>query len=166
MAVYSFLAVFSILPFLASGRDQQKIGFTSSLGQVRYTLVKLGQLPSPIAKHPLNGTVYYRKDHPSVITISKLYYPIMGPDAFFWAGEDSPGCNDDSIGDTSYYLPVGKVGSTEYYSRELEILPAYDGTEKDVILRLPAGVTVRQLKWFCLWCRDFSVNFGQIDFDV
>ena len=37
----------------------------------------------------------------------------MGPDAFFWAGEDSPGCNDDSIGDTSYSLTPGEVGSMQ-----------------------------------------------------
>ena len=46
-----------------------------------------------------------------MITISKLNYPVLGPDAFFWAGDDSPGCNDDSIGDTAYALTPGKVGS-------------------------------------------------------
>ena len=57
------------------------------------------------------GSVFYRKDEENVITINKLYYPVMGPDAFFWAGSDSPGCNDDSVGDTSYALTPGKVGS-------------------------------------------------------
>ena len=32
-----------------------RIEFFSSLKKITYEVVKLGELPSPIAKHPLNG---------------------------------------------------------------------------------------------------------------
>ena len=50
-------------------------------------------------EHPLNGTVYYCVDNPSVLTVT-------GPDAFFWAGVNG-GCKDDNVGDTSYSLAWG-----------------------------------------------------------
>ena len=52
-------------------------------------------------------------DEPSVISVSKFHFPVLAPDAFFWAGEDleGGGCNDGVVGPTSYYLIPGEVGS-------------------------------------------------------
>lgn len=33
---------------------------------------------------------------------------------------------------------------------------------KDITLSLPEGKTLRDFKWFSVWCDDFSVNFGDI----
>ena len=52
-----------------------------------------------------------------MIIVSGFYYTQPGPDAFFWAGEDSPGCNEDSIEHNSYPMAPGQVGSMETYGR-------------------------------------------------
>ena len=59
----------------------------------------------------VSGTIYYNKDDESMIIVSGFYYPSPGPDAFFWAGEDSPGCNDNSIENGSYNMSPGTLGS-------------------------------------------------------
>lgn len=33
---------------------------------------------------------------------------------------------------------------------------------KDVTLSLPEGQTLRDIKWFAVWCDEFSVNFGDV----
>lgn len=33
---------------------------------------------------------------------------------------------------------------------------------KDITLSLPEGKTLRDIKWFSVWCDDFSVNFGDV----
>jgi len=37
----------------------------------------------------------------------------------------------------------------------------FDG-KKDVVLHLPPGTTVDQLKWISVWCRQFNINFGHV----
>merc|ERR1719154_194685 len=131
--------------------------------KIEHRMKKLGDLVALTTKHPLNGSVYYRVDEPSVISVSNFNFPVLAPDAFFWAGEDMTGggCNDDVVGPTSYYLIPGEVGNTDYYNTDQPLLGVFDGTQKDIILRLPDGVTVRDIKWFCCWCREFSVNFAE-----
>eukprot|EP00090_Calanus_glacialis_P046798 TRINITY_DN9363_c0_g1_i1.p1 TRINITY_DN9363_c0_g1~~TRINITY_DN9363_c0_g1_i1.p1 ORF type:complete len:163 (-),score=37.73 TRINITY_DN9363_c0_g1_i1:153-641(-) len=155
------LAALSILPILSSGRDQRAIQL--SIGKVQHSLKKLGTLtPNKPEKHPLSGDVFTRLDDDTVITIVNFFYSKPGPDAFFWVGE-SGSCGVDAIGKKSYPLAPGKVGTRNYDSPEQPILPEYDGTEKDVVLRLPEGVTVKDIKWLCIWCRKFQANFGEIE---
>lgn len=33
---------------------------------------------------------------------------------------------------------------------------------KDITLTLPEGKTLRDIKWFSIWCDEFSVNFGDV----
>lgn len=33
---------------------------------------------------------------------------------------------------------------------------------KDVTLSLPEGKTLRDVKWFAVWCDEFEVNFGDV----
>ena len=116
------------------------------------------------------GSVYYRVSDPGTLVVVGLHYTQPGPDAFFWAGERrvNGGCNDDNIASDSYSLHPGQVGSklwqisdkddilikehnqfrtcildNDYYDVAKPVLPAYDGSQKDIILRLPYGVTVR-----------------------
>jgi len=127
--------------------------------QVHY-LQYLGNLTENAPeKHPLGGKVYFRKDDESVITISRFFYTKPGPDAFFWAGEEGE-CDEKSINNKSYNLAPGSQARTDYYDKSQPILPVYEGKQSDVILRLPKGVSVKDLKWLCIWCRKFKVNFG------
>lgn len=34
--------------------------------------------------------------------------------------------------------------------------------EKDVVLSLPSGKTLRDVRWISVWCRAFDVNFGEL----
>merc|ERR1712243_360224 len=134
----------------------------------QHRLKKLGDLVElKSAMHPLNGSVYYRVSDPGTLVVVGLHYTKPGPDAFFWAGERrvNGGCNDDNIASDSYSLHPGQVGNNDYYDIAKPVLPAYDGSQKDIILRLPYGVTVRDLKWICIWCREFSENFCQINIE-
>ncbi len=36
----------------------------------------------------------------------------------------------------------------------------FDG--EDLVLRLPPGLTVDELRWLSVWCRAFTVNFGEV----
>ncbi len=36
--------------------------------------------------------------------------------------------------------------------------------QKDIILRLPGDMTVKDIKNLSVWCRAFSVNFGDMVF--
>lgn len=33
---------------------------------------------------------------------------------------------------------------------------------KDITLSLPEGKTLRDIKWFSIWCDEFAVNFGDV----
>ena len=129
----------------------------------QYTLKRLGTL-SPVfekATRTLAGDVFYRDNDDSVITVINLVYPDPGPRTVFWAGETG-GCDANSIGNNkSYVLTPGKVGDNEYH-RNHTILGPYHGNERDLVLRLPEGVRVRDLAWLCIWCKKYEVNFGSI----
>jgi len=73
------------------------------------------------------------------------------------------GCNDDNIASDSYSLAPGEIGNNDYTDRAKPILPVFDGTQRDIQLRLPQGVTIWGLEWICIWSRDFSENFAQIN---
>merc|ERR1712013_134761 len=104
--------------------------------QVRHKLQKLGDLVElKSAMHPLNGSVYYRVSDPGTIVVVGLHYTQPGPDVFFWAGETR-----------------GNGGCND------------DNIAQDSY-SLAAGVTVRSLKWICIWCREFSENFCQINIE-
>jgi len=134
----------------------------------KWKLKKLGDLVElKSAMHPLNGSVFYRANEPGTIVVSNFHYTQPGPDAFFWVGERriNGGCNDDNIAPDSYSLAPGQTGTNNYYDPRKPILPAYDGSQNDIILKLPTGVTVWNLKWICIWCREFSENFCQINIE-
>jgi len=66
----------------------------------------------------------------------------------------------------SYNLAPGSIGISDYNSPSQPILEGYDGSQSDIILRLPKGVTCRDLKWLCVWCRKFKANFGEIEIEL
>ncbi|KAI9580438.1 hypothetical protein GQX74_010846 [Glossina fuscipes] len=38
----------------------------------------------------------------------------------------------------------------------------YDGDAPDITLTLPEGKTLKDIKWFSVWCDEFAVNFGDV----
>jgi len=126
-------------------------------------IIKVGDLPQRVPEmHPMRGSVFFNAADDSQIIVRGFYYPQAGPDAFFWAGEDEPGCSEESIAGRNYLLAPGIVGSRDYYNQDQPILPPYSGTEGDIVLTLPPGVSARNLKWICVWCRKFAQNFGTL----
>merc|ERR1711915_1120485 len=120
---------------------------------IQHPLKKLGDLVELKPDlHPLNDSVFYRKDQPDVITVSNFHYTQPGPDAFFWVGTEmiNGGCNDDNIGENAFSLAPGEIGNSNYFDPDKSILPAYDGSQKDLVLQLPAGITISDIKWICI----------------
>ena len=94
--------------------------------QHKQLLTKVGELPEGKAEmHPMKGaqlnqanieyqflgSIYFNDADESKIIIKGFYYPQPGPDAFFWAGEDEPGCSEQSVEGRNYLLAPGQVGS-------------------------------------------------------
>ncbi|XP_076244661.1 protein Skeletor, isoforms B/C [Calliopsis andreniformis] len=98
--------------------------------------------------HGIKGDVYAVDD--STIFIKGFCYDGTAPAACFWVG-NTPRPNPQGI--IVPYPDVEKDG-------ELSVLPAFNYT--DIMLKLPDGKRFRDIKWFSIWCRRFTVDFGSI----
>ncbi|RWS12065.1 protein Skeletor: isoforms D/E-like protein, partial [Dinothrombium tinctorium] len=94
--------------------------------------------------HGVSGEVFVVDE--STLFIKDFNYDGTGPDAYFWGGFTSKP-------DTTGFIIPDEKGSTKKLS-------AY--RNKNLVLRLPEGNTVRDLKWFSVWCRKAKVNFGDV----
>lgn len=103
----------------------------------------LGTLPN--MAHEVGGKVYALDDR--TLLIKNLKYDGLGPDAYFWVG-------------TSGHSPRSSGIKVPDENGSLEPLKAYRNAE--VTLRLPDNLTLRDIKYFGLWCRRFRVDFGHI----
>lgn len=98
--------------------------------------------------HNIRGTAYAVDE--STIFIKNFCYDGRGPDAYFWVGH-SPRPSPEGI---LIPYPEDYVGSSP------PVLHAHNNT--DVILRLPMGKRLRDIKWLSVWCRRFTVDFGEV----
>ncbi|XP_028028107.1 protein Skeletor, isoforms B/C isoform X2 [Bombyx mandarina] len=98
--------------------------------------------------HGIRGTVYAVDE--STVFIKGFAYDGTGPDAYFWVG-DSPQPSPEGT-----LVPYPE----DYSSRDPPILSAHSNT--DILLKLPAGKRLRDIKWISVWCRRFTVNFGDV----
>ena len=109
------------------------------------------------SQHGVGGRVYLIDE--KTLLIKGFTYDGGGPDAFFWAGtEGSP----SSVGNLLPYPFEGK-----FYAYEDQAAPILSGTfsgEKDIKLTLPETLKSTDIKWLSVWCRAFSVNFGDVIF--
>lgn len=119
--------------------------------------------------HQVRGEVFSLDD--STLLIEDFTYDGRGPDSFFLAstmGSRPSSLGDvvlplrhfsvhDSLQDTTYSSPAVPVRD-----RDIEILPAF--YRQDIVLRLPEGILVSQLRWLSVWCREFQVDFGHVVF--
>jgi hypothetical protein len=111
--------------------------------------------------HDIAGEVYAVSENQ--LLIKDFTYDGEGPDAFFLAGRDGNKPNPRATtGDIVLAYPDNGV-EYEYLDNNIPILPRFNGN-KDIILTLPKGITVNDLKWLSVWCRDYKVNFGHSSF--
>ncbi|XP_037295975.1 protein Skeletor, isoforms B/C isoform X1 [Manduca sexta] len=99
--------------------------------------------------HGIKGTVYAVDE--STVFIRGFAYDGTGPDAYFWVG-DTPQPTPEGI-----LVPYPEDYDT---SKDPPILLAHSNS--DILLRLPAGKRLRDIKWLSVWCRRFTVNFGDV----
>ena len=106
-------------------------------------------------QHGVKGNLYAVDK--KTLLIKNFEYDGQGPDAFFWVG------TDDLPGEIGTILPYPFDGKFfKYDDQNAPILTdRFDGT-KNIKLTLPEEVDVTDLKWFSVWCRQFSVNFGDL----
>ncbi|XP_071633804.1 protein Skeletor, isoforms B/C isoform X1 [Temnothorax longispinosus] len=94
--------------------------------------------------HGVSGEVYAVDAR--TLFIKDFTYDGEGPAAFFYAGSSkSPGNNGFRVRD--------ERGTTNLLKRY---------RKKDITLTLPDGKTLNNIKWFSVWCDEFSVNFGDV----
>ncbi|XP_052745057.1 protein Skeletor, isoforms B/C [Bicyclus anynana] len=98
--------------------------------------------------HGIRGTVYAVDE--STVFVRGFAYDGTAPDAFFW------------VGDTHQPSPEGTLVPypEDYASRDPPVLTAH--TNSDILLRLPGGKRLRDIRWISVWCRRFTVNFGDV----
>ncbi|CRL05403.1 CLUMA_CG018002, isoform B [Clunio marinus] len=98
--------------------------------------------------HGIKGMVYAVDE--STLFIKDFAYDGTGPDAFFWVG------NSPRPSPEGYIIPYPE----EYSGREPPVLRAHNNS--DIILRLPMGKRIRDTRWLSVWCRRFTVDFGEV----
>ncbi|XP_012063395.1 PREDICTED: protein Skeletor, isoforms B/C [Atta cephalotes] len=95
-------------------------------------------------QHGVSGEVYAVDAR--TLFIKDFTYDGEGPAAFFYAGNSKgPGNNGFRVRD--------ERGTTNLLKRY---------RKKDITLTLPDGKTLNNIKWFSVWCDEFSVNFGDV----
>merc|ERR1712117_71363 len=90
--------------------------------------------------HNIGGNAYALDS--KTILIKDFTYDGEGPDAFFLAGTS---------------------GKPSRLSGDVVLPYPFDGSE-DVVLNLPSGVSVQDLRWLSVWCRDYQIDFGHLTF--
>ncbi|XP_065556383.1 protein Skeletor, isoforms B/C-like isoform X2 [Artemia franciscana] len=100
--------------------------------------------------HSIAGTVYAVSD--DAIFIKGFVYDGTGPDAFFWTGV-SPRPEPRGT-----LIPYPEVRD----GRDAAPLKRFES--EDILLKLPPGTKVRDLRWLSVWCRRFTVDFGSLLF--
>ena len=78
--------------------------------------------------------------------MQNFHYDGQGPQAQFFAGYNDRPSND------GFQVPNEK-GSMAGLNR-------YNGD--NIVLSLPSGKTLKNLRWLSVWCEEFEVNFGEV----
>lgn len=86
------------------------------------------------------------------IRVRRFFYDGNGPDAFFYIGRKS---------DTNSLPNKDGILLPDHTGRTMRL----DGySNADIVLTLPAGVEVIDIKWLSVWCRQAEVDFGSLMF--
>lgn len=97
--------------------------------------------------HNVSGDVYAVDEQ--TLFIKNFNYDGLAPDAYFWSSVTSaqPGPTADG------FIVPDEKGSTKPLERY---------TDKDIVLRLPEGKTLREINWLSIWSRHNKQNSGEI----
>merc|ERR1711997_586808 len=117
--------------------------------------VKVGEFNN--RAHGIGGTVYAVDE--KTLLIKGFTYDGAGPDAFFWAGTEG---TPSGVGTILPYPFEGKFYA--YEDQSAPILTGQFSGDKDIKLTLPDTLKSTDIKWLSVWCRAFSVNFGDLTF--
>ncbi|KAJ6639397.1 Protein Skeletor, isoforms B/C [Pseudolycoriella hygida] len=115
----------------------------TNAADIGYYGTKIGPLSQ--LHHGVSGDVYAVDSR--TIFLKNFNYDGEGPAAYFYV---STGRRPSLEGAVRVRDERGNTGVLKRYRN------------RDVTLSLPEGKTLRDVKWFFLWCDDFSVNFGDI----
>ncbi|KAL4149249.1 hypothetical protein QTP88_003230 [Uroleucon formosanum] len=98
--------------------------------------------------HGVRGTVYAVDEN--TLFVRDFFYDGIGPTAYFWAGKSS------RISPDGFTIPYPE----DYPAVEPPPLQTHNNS--NIILRLPGGKRIKDIKWLSVWCRRFTVNFGEV----
>jgi len=130
----------------------------SALAAASAEPVKIGDIET--LHHAVSGELWALDD--KTLQVKNFVYDGAGPDAFFWVGsEGSPASTDESK--TAILAHPFKGVHYAYRDDSAPVLTA--ASNEQVTLILPEHMKVSDLKWFSVWCRKFTVDFGNIIFD-
>merc|ERR1712127_116643 len=95
--------------------------------------------------HDIGGTAY--AVNATTVLVRDFHYDGEGPAAFFLAGTAGRPSKAGKV-----VLPYPFQGDHfQYRDKNIPILGRFTG-DKDLVLHLPPGTTVNQLKWISVWC--------------
>jgi len=107
--------------------------------QDQYDPVYLGKFEQPI--HSVGGDIFVLDE--KTIYIQDFSHDGQAPDVFFWA---------DGI-----IIPYITRSDLEPRTKLERFLP-----REDVVLNLPEGMSIFNLRELTVWCRAFGISFGKI----
>jgi len=107
--------------------------------QDQYDPVYLGKFEQPI--HSVGGDIFVLDE--KTIYIQDFSHDGQAPDVFFWA---------DGI-----IIPYITRSDLEPRTKLERFLP-----REDVVLNLPEGMSIFDLRELTVWCRAFGISFGKI----
>ncbi|XP_059621426.1 protein Skeletor, isoforms B/C [Phlebotomus argentipes] len=108
-----------------------------------YYGIKIGALTQ--LHHGVSGDVYAVDAR--TIFLKNFNYDGEGPTAYFYVGNTR---RPNHVGAWRLRDERGSTGVLRRYRN------------KDITLSLPEGKTLRDIKWFSVWCDEFTVNFGDV----
>lgn len=97
----------------------------------------------------MSGSVHILDENK--LLIKDFSYDGKGPDAYFYVGtadSNRPNADDGTL------VPYPEGSSAP--------LGAYN--KKNITLVLPDEMETKELRWLSVWCKEFSVNFGELIF--
>jgi len=114
-----------------------------SVGQQdqQYDPVYLGRFEQPI--HSVSGDIFILDE--KSIYIQDFSHDGQAPDVFFWA---------DGV-----IIPYITRSELEPKRKLQRFIP-----REDVVLMLPDGMSVFDIRQLSVWCRAFGISFGHLDF--
>ncbi|XP_023321495.1 protein Skeletor, isoforms B/C [Eurytemora carolleeae] len=129
----------------------------SSVVSAKITQKYIGKLST--LQHDVSGDVYAKDEN--TLVIENFKYDGAGPDAFFWVGKTgTPAATDTAM--TLILAHPYEGNNYEYTNEAAPVLRQYTG--EMVELTLPQSFKVSDVKWLSIWCRKFSVDFGNTMF--